>query len=193
MGCFSSKALPTIDIFGTKKSAAAEACKSFDNSKEEITKEFEEKKTELQPKVLEIYEAAPSELKVVVKERTEEVLKKNSAEVTKFLDELVKIEFPGSKQVSEASTKYGTALVSEQIFFVFEKVAMFVPTEPAETTNKEVVIEEGEAGKEEEKKEEEVTAASAAAAEDKEAPKAWWWVLRENLVDLAIYLFIFFS
>ena len=121
MGYWKSKVLPKIKkVFeknGTKKSAAAaEACKSFDESKvcylkstsfylqtkkkkkknlktffdvfihayvknslkkgsycclicvylvqEQITKEFEEKKTELQPKVLEIYEASSVEIKV---------------------------------------------------------------------------------------------------------------------------------
>lgn len=32
---------------------------------EEYTKEFEEKKTELQPKVIEIYEASSTEIKVI--------------------------------------------------------------------------------------------------------------------------------
>lgn len=69
MGYWKSKVLPKIkkvfDKNGPKKAAAAEACKSFDDSKEEYTKEFEEKKTELQPKVVEIYEASSAEIKVI--------------------------------------------------------------------------------------------------------------------------------
>ena len=105
MGYSKSKVLAKIkkvfDKTGAKKAAAAEACKSFGDSKVsfiaiifsisfllqtsmqkivkstgnlllsvcwlvqvEIDKELEEKKTELQPKVVEIYEAAPAEIKV---------------------------------------------------------------------------------------------------------------------------------
>lgn len=104
MGYWKSKLLPKIKkVFeknGSKK-AAAEACKSFDDSKvgfcfpyfssiglfffflymfsfcisslwlppsvgikEVISKELEEKKTELQPKVVEVYEASSTEIKV---------------------------------------------------------------------------------------------------------------------------------
>jgi len=134
MGYWKSKVLPKIKkVFeknGTKKSAAAaEACKSFDESKEQITKEFEEKKAELQPKVLEIYEASSVEVKVLVKEPKEPGLKKHSVAVHKFIEELVKIEFPGSKPVSEASSKYGPALIPGPVFFVFEKVSTFIVTE----------------------------------------------------------------
>lgn len=38
-------------------------------------------------------------------------------------------EFPGSKPVSEASSKYGPAYVSGPVFFVFEKVSTFIVTE----------------------------------------------------------------
>ncbi|XP_010915925.1 plasma membrane-associated cation-binding protein 1 [Elaeis guineensis] len=134
MGYWKSKLLPKIKkVFDKngKKAAAAEACKSFDDSKGEIDKEFEEKKTELQPKVVEIYEASSAEIKSVVKERTEGGVKKNSTAVTKFLEELVKIEFPGSKAASEAATKCGPTYVTGPIFFIFEKVSTFVVTEEA--------------------------------------------------------------
>ncbi|KAF2304616.1 hypothetical protein GH714_035405 [Hevea brasiliensis] len=86
MGYWKSKVLPKI-------------------KKEEITREFEEKKTELLPKVLEIYEASSAEIKALVKEPKEAGLKKYSALVQKFLEELAKIEFPGSKTVTEAASK----------------------------------------------------------------------------------------
>ncbi|KAJ0016523.1 hypothetical protein Pint_11723 [Pistacia integerrima] len=145
MGYWKSKVLPKIKkVFeknGTKKAAAAEACKSFDDSKEDINKEFEEKKTELQPKVIEIYEASSTEIKTLVKEPKEAGLKKHSTPVHKFLEELAKIEFPGSKPVVEASSKYGAALVPGPVFFVFEKVSTFIVTEektvePAEAETK---------------------------------------------------------
>ncbi|CAL0301588.1 unnamed protein product [Lupinus luteus] len=163
MGYWKTKVLPKIKkVFekdGTKKAvAAAEISKSFDDSKEEHNKSFEEKKTELQSKVVEIYEASSTEIKSLVKERDEAGLKKHSKAVNKFLQELVKIDFPGSKPVSEASSKFGPALVSGPVFFVFEKVSTFIVTEekveilaPIETkteeetsTNKEreIVIEE---------------------------------------------------
>ncbi|KAK9937277.1 hypothetical protein M0R45_014078 [Rubus argutus] len=134
MGYWKTKVLPTIKkVFenknSVKKAAAAEACKSFDESKESYDKEFEEKKGELQVKVVEIYEASSAEIKTLVKERKEAGLKKYSAAVHKFLEELAKIEFPGSKPVSEASSKYGPAYVSGPVFFVFEKVSTFIVTE----------------------------------------------------------------
>ncbi|KAI5650345.1 hypothetical protein M9H77_36350 [Catharanthus roseus] len=114
---------------GPKKAAAAEATKAFDEAKEEYSKEFEETKTELQPKVIEIYEASSTELKGLIKTPNDSGLKKHSAAVQKFLDELVKIEFPGSKAVSEASSKLGPAYVSGPVSFVFEKVSTFIVVE----------------------------------------------------------------
>ncbi|KAJ4828462.1 hypothetical protein Tsubulata_018170 [Turnera subulata] len=179
MGYWKTKVLPKIKkVFekdSGKKAAAAEACKSFDGTKEEINKEFEEKKTELQPKVLEVYEASSAEIKTLVKERKEAGLKKHAPSVQKFLEELVKIEFPGSKAVSEAASTYGAAYVSGPVFFVFEKVSSFIVVEekaveatPPETTkteeettskDKEIVIEPPE------KKEEEEAAAAPAPVE----------------------------
>ncbi|CAN1166540.1 Plasma membrane-associated cation-binding protein 1 [Linum perenne] len=160
MGYWKTKVLPKIKkVFEkdtTKKAAAAEATKSFDSSKEEISKEFEDKKAELQPKVLEVYEASSAEIKTVVKEPTEAGLKKHSASVVKFVEELVKIDFPGSKVVSEACSKFGPAYVSGPVSFIFEKVATFIPAEEApaaaEATaskEKEIVIEEASEKKEE--------------------------------------------
>ncbi|QCE13237.1 plasma membrane-associated cation-binding protein 1-like [Vigna unguiculata] len=166
MGYWKSKVLPKIKkVFEkntSKKAAAAEATKSFDDSKEEYNKAFEENKTELQTKVVEIYEASPTEIKSLVKERKEGGLKKNTTEVHKFLEELVKIDFPGSKAASEASSKFGPALASSSVFFVFEKVSTFVVTEEKEekgeapsAETKTEVVQEREIVVEEEKKEDE--------------------------------------
>ncbi|WOL02200.1 plasma membrane-associated cation-binding protein 1-like [Canna indica] len=182
-----SKVLPTIKkVFDKngKKAAAVEACKSFDESKEEITKEFEEKKTELQPKVVEIYEASAVEIKTLVKKPTQSGLKKKSTVVVKFVEELVKIDFPGSKPVSEAAGKYGAGLVSGPVIFIFEKVCTLLPVEepPAavESTSKDITPEAAaEIKKEEEvaaeKVEEEAEAAPPAPpapTEDAPAPAA---------------------
>ncbi|OIV95223.1 hypothetical protein TanjilG_21613 [Lupinus angustifolius] len=189
MGYWTTKVLPKIKkVFekdGTKKAvAAAEISKSFDDSKEEHNKSFEEKKTELQSKVVEIYEASSTEIKRLVKERDEAGLKKHSKAVNKFLQELVKIDFPGSKPVSEASSKFGPVLVSGPVYFVFEKVSTFIVTEekvdvPAATETKteeetsttkerEIVIEE-------EKKEDEkakVLVETTEKTESSEPPQA---------------------
>ncbi|KAJ8534852.1 hypothetical protein K7X08_016580 [Anisodus acutangulus] len=129
MGYWQAKVLPKIkQIFekNPKKAASAEACKTFDEAKEQYSKEFEEKKTELQTKVVQIYEATTVEIKTLVKKPKGAGLKKHSAEVQKFLDELVKIEFPGSKAVSEASSSFGPSNVAGPILFVFEKVSTFI-------------------------------------------------------------------
>ncbi|KAG6512685.1 plasma membrane-associated cation-binding protein 1-like [Zingiber officinale] len=126
-----SRLFPTIKkvfVFGTsKRTAATEACKSFEESQEEITKEFEERKIELEAKAVEIYQASDAEIKDLVRNPTEAGIKKKSTAVVKFIEELVKIEFPGSKQVSEAASKYGVALVPAPIVFILEKVSALVP------------------------------------------------------------------
>ncbi|GAB2213791.1 hypothetical protein Drorol1_Dr00018106 [Drosera rotundifolia] len=147
MGYWKSKVLPKIQkVLGkdpAKKAAALEAIKSFDETKEVIIKEFEERQGELQPKVIEIYEASTVEIKSFIKEPKESALKKQSAKIQKFLDELVKIEFPGSKAVSEASSKVGPALLPGPVIFIFEKVSAFIPkteeTKAEETKTEETV------------------------------------------------------
>ncbi|KAL2474670.1 Plasma membrane-associated cation-binding protein 1 [Abeliophyllum distichum] len=175
-----SKVLPTIkkvfDKNGPKKAAAAETCKLFDENKEQYTKEFEDKKTELQPKVVEIYEASSTEIKTLVKEPKEADLKKHSAAVQKFLDELAKIEFPGTKSVCEAATKVGPAYLPGPVFFLFEQVSTFIVTEekkeeavpPAEVTPEKTAEDTGEAKEKdivvEEPKKEEIPAAEGGGA-----------------------------
>ncbi|KAL6627120.1 hypothetical protein ACP70R_030846 [Stipagrostis hirtigluma subsp. patula] len=169
-----TRVLPGINkIFDKdgKKAAAVEFLKSF--NKEEVGKETEDKKAELQPKVVEAYEASPPEVKALFKDKKPaKITKKNSPAVTKFLDELAKIEFPGAKLVSDAVAKSGTTPLSPAITFVLEKVAPFIPKEEpkaaepepaaAEATTREVTVEE-------EKKEE---AAEPAAPAEETAPAA---------------------
>uniref|UniRef100_A0A2N9IME6 Plasma membrane-associated cation-binding protein 1 n=1 Tax=Fagus sylvatica TaxID=28930 RepID=A0A2N9IME6_FAGSY len=144
----------------TAKAAAAEACKFFDESKEQINKEFEEKKSELQPKVLEIYEASSVEIKTLVKEPKEAGLKKHFLPVHEFLEEL---SFPDQNQYPKHLQSMVQHRFPGPIFFVFEKVSTFIVTEekvepPPEATT---TTEEGASGidreiiiVEEEKKEE---------------------------------------
>ncbi|KAG0532784.1 hypothetical protein BDA96_04G136900 [Sorghum bicolor] len=171
MDIWKSKVLPKIKLVfvksaGKKAAAAAELVKSFDESKEGINGEFQEKKADLLPKVVEIYESAPAPLKVLIKERSKvSGIKKNSAAITKFFEELAKIEFPGAKQVSDGISKVGPVLLSGPIFSTFEKVSTLLPVAAEEATaTKEAPAATEEAAAVEEKKEE----AAAAAAEKKE-------------------------
>ncbi|KQK03451.1 salt stress root protein RS1 [Brachypodium distachyon] len=186
-----TKVLPGLNkIFDKdgKKAAAAEFLKSF--NKEEISKEIEDKKTELEPKVVETIEASPPEIKGLIKDKKTAKIKKNSVAVTKFLDDLAKIEFPGAKLVSDAVAKSGTTPLSPAIVFILDKVAPFVPEpkeepkaepEPAaaeETTSRDVVVEEEKKEEAaapsevvEEKKEEEKPAEAEAAAEPAAEPE----------------------
>lgn len=169
-----------------KKAAAAEFIKSF--NKEDIEKEIDEKKVELEPKVLEVYEAAPAEIKhLVTASKSSKIAKKYSTVVPKFLEDLAKIDFPGAQAVSEAVTKSGPALLSGPILFLFGKVATFVPkeepkveekskktetTREVETTTTEEKKEETSETAEEVKKEEEVkTKTETPAPAEPEAPK----------------------
>ncbi|KAI8001675.1 Plasma membrane-associated cation-binding protein 1 [Camellia lanceoleosa] len=139
MGYWKSKVLPKIkkvfDKNGPKKAAAAEACKSFEDSKEEYTKEFEEKKTELQPKVVEIYEASSAEIKALVKEPKDAGLKTHSAGVQKFLDELVKIAEGKEKEVVVEEEK------KEEVVVVVAEAKPAV-AEPAPVTTEPPKVEE---------------------------------------------------
>ncbi|CAO2045484.1 unnamed protein product [Urochloa humidicola] len=180
------KVLPKIkQVFaksgGKKAAAAAELVKSFDESKEGINGEFEEKKADLQPKVVEIYESVPAPLKLLIKERSKvSWIKKNSAAITKFFEDLAKIEFPGAKQVSEGISKVGPALLSGPIFATFEKVSTLLPVAAEEAPKEEAAAEKKDAAAAEENKEETATgekkeeAAPAAEEEKKEeaAPAA---------------------
>ncbi|XP_018455198.1 plasma membrane-associated cation-binding protein 1-like [Raphanus sativus] len=155
MGYWKSKIVPTMkklfERSPTNKDVVAEASKTpaFDDSKEAINKEIEEKKTELEPRVLDIYEATSAELKALVREPKEDGLTKHSAEVQKFLEALVEIGFPGSKDACELlSTSSGP------VTFIFEKVCVFLPVEEKsrEMENVEEVAKTEEPSKEEDTK-----------------------------------------
>ncbi|KAF3567069.1 hypothetical protein DY000_02013381 [Brassica cretica] len=155
MGYWKSKIVPTMkklfERSPTNKDVVAEASKTltFDDSKEAINKEIEEKKTELEPKVLDIYEATSAELKALVREPKEDGLTKHSAEVHKFLEALVEIGFPGSKDACEFSSTS-----SGPVTFIFEKVCVFLPVEEksGEVENVEEVAKTEEPSKEEDTK-----------------------------------------
>ncbi|KAL8143156.1 hypothetical protein V2J09_016188 [Rumex salicifolius] len=142
MDLWKNKVVTKFKLLLGGKKAAAEANKSFDESKVEINKEFEEKKEDLKPKVIGIYEASSTEIKTLIKEPNVAGLKKHSTKVHKFLEELVAIGFPGSKAVCEATDKCGPVLVSGPIIFVFEKVSTFIVAEekPTVTTTREIEI-----------------------------------------------------
>ncbi|CAN6866763.1 unnamed protein product [Brassica oleracea var. botrytis] len=155
MGYWKSKIVPTMkklfERSPTNKDVVAEASKTLtlDDSKEAINKEIEEKKTELEPKVLDIYEATSAELKALVREPKEDGLTKHSAEVHKFLEALVEIGFPGSKDACELSSTS-----SGPVTFIFEKVCVFLPVEEklGEVENVEEVAKTEEPSKEEDTK-----------------------------------------
>lgn len=71
-------------------------------------------------------------------------------------------EFPGSKAVSEASSKFGAASVPGPVFFIFEKVSTFIVTE--EKAAEPATAAAGE----ETKPEQETTSSSTAAVTEKD-------------------------
>ncbi|KAH0853465.1 hypothetical protein HID58_093240, partial [Brassica napus] len=173
MGYWNSKVVPRFKkIFeksSVKKAAAAEACKTFDESKEAINKEIEEKKTELQPKVVETYEATSAEVKALVRDPKEAGLKKNSAAVQKYLEALAAIEFPGSTAVKDAASSFGAGYVSGPVTFIFEKVCVFLPEEvkTREVPVKEVKAEERPKPRSQPKPKNQVTVTTAVVEEHK--------------------------
>uniref|UniRef100_A0A0C9S1X8 TSA: Wollemia nobilis Ref_Wollemi_Transcript_22280_1481 transcribed RNA sequence n=1 Tax=Wollemia nobilis TaxID=56998 RepID=A0A0C9S1X8_9CONI len=172
MSYWKTKVLPKIKRYfdkPSKKKAAAEACKTFDESKESIEKELGEKKEELQPKVEEVYKPLDKDTKAIVKQPTDAAIKKHAGPVKKVLEELTKIGFPGAAPASEAAAKFGPALALGPVTYVFLKVSTFItedveeaappaaeakteettpppPAEPAETTATTTVVEETKTG-----------------------------------------------
>ncbi|CAA6672991.1 unnamed protein product [Spirodela intermedia] len=133
MGYWKARVVPRImKLFekdGAKKAAAGEACKSFDDAKEEMNKAFEEKKRELQPKVIQIFEQSSAEIKATVREPTEAAVKNIPSAIAKLFEELSEIDFPGAKAAGEAATKCGVALIAGPVVFVLEKVVTLLPAE----------------------------------------------------------------
>ncbi|OAY80567.1 Salt stress root protein RS1 [Ananas comosus] len=151
MGYWQTKVLPQLrKVFDKsgKKAAASEFVKSFD--KEEVNKELEEKKSELGPKVLEIYEAAPAEIKAV-----SEVVEKSGPglvagpivflleKVGTFVPDEAPREAPAAEpEVAEASAAAVAESTTEEKKEEIEKAAEEeatpaaaepAPAEPAET------------------------------------------------------------
>ncbi|KAL5979353.1 hypothetical protein ACLOJK_019251 [Asimina triloba] len=95
MGYWTSQVLPKIrkifDKSSTKKMAAEKACLDFDDLRELIHLEFEEKKKDLKHKVTQIYSASSLDTKAVLKARTKVAIKKKPTATLKFLERLVKI------------------------------------------------------------------------------------------------------
>ncbi|KQJ94436.1 plasma membrane-associated cation-binding protein 1 [Brachypodium distachyon] len=183
MDYWKSKVLPKMKtVFaknaGKKAAATAELVKSFDESKEGINGEFEKKKVDLQPKVVEIYEGAAAAVKVLIKQRKVSGIKKNSAAVTKFMEDLANIDFPGAKQVSEGIAKVGPALLSGPLFATFDKVSTLLPAtdEAPKEAPADAEEKKEEAASEEKTEEAQPPAAAveetAVAAADESAPAA---------------------
>uniref|UniRef100_A0ACD5YPU7 Uncharacterized protein n=1 Tax=Avena sativa TaxID=4498 RepID=A0ACD5YPU7_AVESA len=173
MDYWKSKVLPKMKtVFAKsaskKDASAAELVKAFNESRDGINGEFEEKKADLQPKVVEIYESATAAVKVLIKEKKgSSWIKKNSAGVTKLIQDLANIDFPGAKQVSEGIAKVGPALLSGPLFVTFDKVTTLLPGSD-ETSMEAPAAAEKEAAAVEEKKEGASEEKEGAAEEKKE-------------------------
>ncbi|XP_057861568.2 plasma membrane-associated cation-binding protein 1 [Cryptomeria japonica] len=140
MTYWKAKLLPRIKKYFGKgpKKGAVEAAKSFEQSKESIENEIQEKKAELEPKVVEIYKDSKPETKMLLKEPSEERVKKQGQAIVDLLQRLVEIGCPGAQVLKETGDKYGAASMSVQIAFLFEKISPFVSNEEAPS----VVVEE---------------------------------------------------
>lgn len=83
-------------------------------------------------------------------------------------------DFPGSKPVHEACTKFGPTLVQGPVFFVFEKVSTFIVVEEKEeaTSSKDKDVAIDEEKKEEVAVESEAKVVAEEVATPAEPPKA---------------------
>lgn len=133
MNYWKSKVLPRLKNLLKKrpKSPSVEACKSFDKSKDSIAKEIEEKKEELQTKVVTIYQSSSNEAKGLLKDPTESGVIELIEVVQNLLIELSDAGCPGAQSLSDAATKHGPSAMSEPIVFLLSKLTVFVATEEA--------------------------------------------------------------
>lgn len=135
MSYWKSKVAPKLkklfDNKGGKKKGAANACKLFDSSKESLEKEIEEKTTDLSPKVVEIYRSSTVISKSLLKEPSESAIKENPDAAQTLLQELTTAEFPGALTLSDAGKKYGPALLTGPVVYLFGKTSTFLVDEPS--------------------------------------------------------------
>ncbi|MCO5602750.1 hypothetical protein L7F22_056888 [Adiantum nelumboides] len=161
MSYWKTKVVPKFKKFFDKgkKKSASETCKSFDSSKESLDKEVEEKRSDLHPKVIEIYRSSTVITKKLLKEPQEPAVKENPDASQSILQELAKAGFPQAQFLCDAGGKCGPALLSGPIVYLFQKTSTFLGEEPLpEPLNetRKIVIEGGEPSKAEEIKEPEV-------------------------------------
>lgn len=133
MSYWKSKVLPRLKSLLKKrpKSQSVEACKSFDKSKDSIAKEIEEKKEELQTKVVTIYQSSSNEAKLLLKDPTESGVIDFIEVVQNLLIELSDAGCPGAQSLSDAATRHGPSAMSEPIVFLLSKLTVFVAAEEA--------------------------------------------------------------
>eukprot|EP00250_Pteridium_aquilinum_P013418 c21331_g1_i1 orf=421-978(-) len=133
MSYWKSKVLPKLKKLLKKgpKGQAAEACRSFNKSKDSIAKEIEENKEVLQTKVVAIYQSSSNEAKGLLKEPTESGVTEFIEVVQNLLIELSDAGCPGAQSLSDAATKHGPSAMSEPIVFLFSKLTVFVAAEDA--------------------------------------------------------------
>lgn len=131
MSYWKSRVLPKLKKLLKKgpKGQAAEACRSFNKSKDSISKEIEENKEVLQPKVVAIYQASNNETKGLLKDPTEAGVTEFIEAVQNLLIELSDAGCPGAQTLSDASTKHGPSAMSEPIVFLLSKLTVFVSAE----------------------------------------------------------------
>lgn len=149
MTYWKAKVLPKIKKYFGKgdanKKGAAEAAKSFDKAKNSIEKEIEEKKSELEPKIVTIYQDSKPETKMLFKEPTEDKVKQQAQAAQDLLQRLVEAGCPGAQILKDAGDKYGTALMSSQIQYLLEKLSPFVANEESPVIARGIDLVEGEA------------------------------------------------
>ncbi|MCO5564402.1 hypothetical protein L7F22_018063 [Adiantum nelumboides] len=152
MSYWKTKVVPKFKKFFDKgkKKSASETCKSFDSSKESLDKEVEEKRSDLHPKVIEIYRSSTVITKKLLKEPHEPAVKENPDTSQSVLQELAKAGFPQAQFLCDAGGKCGPALLSGPIVYLFQKTSTFLVEEPLPEPlheTREIVIEGGEPSK----------------------------------------------
>ncbi|KAI5083330.1 hypothetical protein GOP47_0003073 [Adiantum capillus-veneris] len=168
MSYWKTKVVPKFKKFFDKgkKKAASDACKSFDSSKESLDKEIEEKRSDLHPKVIEVYRSSTIITKKLLKEPNEPAVKENPDAIQSVLADLAKAGFPQAQFLCDAGGKCGPALLPGPIVYLFQKTSTFLVEEPLPEPaheTREIMIEGGEPSKAEETKEPDVVPESTTA------------------------------
>ncbi|KAJ7526460.1 hypothetical protein O6H91_16G007400 [Diphasiastrum complanatum] len=113
-----------------KKKGASDVIREFDESKEMISKELEEKKGEFKEKVSLLYKTSETKTQILMKKPDDSIVEEHALHTLNLIQDLAKAGFPGASILSESLARYGAAALPGPSTFLLLKASVFVIDEP---------------------------------------------------------------